>query len=107
VEDALGYRRKIDIIADILKVVRGNAKKTQIMYRANLSYAVMQKYLARLIKASLIKFDSNSNNFTLTHKGLDYLEEYQKYFYSNRRAEEHLDEVRKRQQLLTAFWSRD
>ena len=42
------YRGKLDIIADILRVVSGNAKKTQIMYQANLSYRVLQKYLAEI-----------------------------------------------------------
>ena len=101
------YRGRLDIIADILGVVSGDARKTQIMFRANLSYAVMQKYLAKITKASLIQFESKRNCYTLTEKGQKYLEEYQKYSSSNKRAEKHLNDVRKRQQLLTTFCSRE
>ena len=101
------YRRKLDIIADILAVAGGNAKKTQIMYKANLSYAVMQKYLAKLMTSSLIEFQAESNRYTLTEKGRRYLEEYQKYSYSNKLAEKSLNDVRRRQQLLATFCSKE
>jgi predicted transcriptional regulator len=47
----------LDIIADILQVVSQNAKKTQIMYQANLSYRVLQRYLRNITEASLIDFE--------------------------------------------------
>lgn len=42
----MGYRSRYEIIADMLNVVSGRAKKTKIMYQANLSYKLLQKYLA-------------------------------------------------------------
>ena len=62
------YRGKLDIIADILRVAMGNAKKTQIMYQANLSYKVLQKYLAEIIEASLISFEDEKRCYILTAK---------------------------------------
>ena len=54
------YRNKFDIIADILRVVKDNgAKKTQIMYGANLSYTVLTRYLNLVLDACLIKFESD------------------------------------------------
>jgi predicted transcriptional regulator len=40
----MNYRDKLDIIADILTVASRNAKRTQIMYQANLSYKVLCDY---------------------------------------------------------------
>jgi predicted transcriptional regulator len=57
------YRNRLDIIADILRVVSGNAKKTQIMYGSNLSYKVLQRYLAVVMKASLVSFDAGQEYY--------------------------------------------
>ena len=41
------HRSRLEILANILDVVNGNdgsAKRTQIMYQANLSFQVLQKY---------------------------------------------------------------
>jgi predicted transcriptional regulator len=73
------YRGRLDIIADILDVVSGDAKKTKIMYQANLSYAITQKYLAELTEASLISFKDEKLCYVLTDKGREFLRTYQEY----------------------------
>ena len=46
------YRERLDIVADMLQVVNeAGAKKTQIMYKANLSYNLLKKYLADIVEA--------------------------------------------------------
>jgi predicted transcriptional regulator len=50
------YRDRLAIIADILEVANRSVKKTQIMYQANLSYKVLQKYLTELSEATLLEF---------------------------------------------------
>ena len=57
----VNYRDRLDIIADILNVVSREAKKTQIMYQANLSYKVLQRYLNEIVDASLVTFENNNN----------------------------------------------
>jgi len=42
-------RNDLDICADILKVAKTGAKKTQIVYQANLNFKIVKKYLQRLI----------------------------------------------------------
>jgi len=84
------YRRRIDIIADILKVTETEAKKTQIMYRANLSYTVLQKYLAELTEASLINYTDDTQCYALTSKGREYLVLYKEYSKANKRIEKRL-----------------
>jgi predicted transcriptional regulator len=57
----MNYRSKLDIIADILVVARNDAKRTQIMYQANLSYKVLVKYLDEVVDSSLISFEHEHN----------------------------------------------
>jgi predicted transcriptional regulator len=99
------YRGRLDIIADILHVVSGNAKKTQIMYQANLSYAVLQKYLAEITGASLISFEDKRRCYILTTKGQEFLEAYQEYFKTNRQVEKRVDDVRTKKDFLEKLCS--
>jgi predicted transcriptional regulator len=46
------YRGKPAIYAKILEIATDKAKKTKIMYTANLSFNVYQKYLEHLISGS-------------------------------------------------------
>lgn len=99
------YRRKLDIIADILYVVSGNARKTQVMYQANLSYRVMQKYLAELTAASLIDYDDRRRCYVLTDKGRVFLSEYSEYSAFNSRMEKHLSDAREKKSSLEKMCS--
>jgi predicted transcriptional regulator len=99
------YRRRLDIIADILGVVSRNPKKTQIMYQANLSYAVMQKYLAKLTNVSLICFDEKKRLYVLTDKGRSFLDAYQEYSKTNQHLEKGLNAVRTKKNALEKLCS--
>ncbi len=94
------YRGRLDIIADILNVVSGNAKKTQIMYQANLSYKVLQKYLTEIVEASLISHVSPEQYYVLTPKGSEFLKAYRAYSKTNRNVEKRLDEVCSKRKVL-------
>lgn len=87
------YRNRLDIIADILQVVSQNAKKTQIMYQANLSYKVLQRYLGDITSASLIHFEIEEQCYVLTRKGREFLEAYKDYVRINKRVEKHINDV--------------
>ncbi len=89
----VSYRDHLDIVADILNVASRNAKKTQIMYQANLSYRVMQKYLAELNSAALIDYCDGTQCYMITSKGKQFLEDYKKYSVVNNRIEKALVEV--------------
>jgi predicted transcriptional regulator len=73
------YRKKIEIIADILNVAREGAKKTHIIYRGNLSFKVANMYLDVVVKAGLIRFDSKNGHYLLTEKGKRFLGRFQSY----------------------------
>ncbi len=94
------YRDKFDIIADVLNVACKNARKTQIMYQANLSFSVMQKYLSEIAKASLVRYEVESQSFLLTPKGREFLEAYKAYSKTFQYAEKRLNEVAAKKKIL-------
>ncbi|MEM1557855.1 MAG: winged helix-turn-helix domain-containing protein [Candidatus Bathyarchaeia archaeon] len=78
------YRRSFDIIAGIVRAVaKGATRKTRIMYDANLSYRLLDKYLKRTIELGFIRF--NNNYYEVTDKGRMFLDMYVKFSnkYSN------------------------
>jgi predicted transcriptional regulator len=89
----VNYRDHVTIVANILKVASHNAKKTQIMYQANLSYNVLQRYLSEISTASLVNFDSKSQSFVLTQKGQEFLNTYKEYAKNSKHVEKRLSEV--------------
>ncbi|SFM58519.1 winged helix-turn-helix domain-containing protein [Methanolobus profundi] len=62
----------MDITLDILKIALDGAKKTQIVYGANLNSTIANKYLARLEEKQLI--EQKGNIFITTDKGKTYRE---------------------------------
>jgi predicted transcriptional regulator len=94
------YRDKLDIIADILNVTSKEVKKTQIMYQANLSYRVLQKYLSEILDASLVRFDGSSQSYILTSKGQDYLFAYKEYSRTNKSIEKRLNDFSVKRKTL-------
>ena len=94
------YRGRLDIIADILSVASNEAKKTKIMYQANLSFKVLQKYLAEVIEASLVSFEGTKQCYQLTDKGRKFLDAYDQYWKTNRHIEKRLSEVANRRKTL-------
>ena len=87
-----GYRDRLQIIADILFIVSNRAKKTQIMYRANLSYRMLCRYLSEVVDAGLISFENN-DGYVLTDKGKEFLNRHEEYSKRCRSLEMHLNHV--------------
>jgi predicted transcriptional regulator len=70
-----GIRRSVvEIVAEMLFVCSNSgANKTAIMYRCNLSYAQLQRYLAVLCARKLLT--EKEGRFVVTDKGRDFLEQ--------------------------------
>jgi len=94
------YRDRFDIIADILYVASRDAKKTQIMYQANLSYKVLQRYLYDILDSSLVTFEKHKQCYTLTGKGQEYLDAYKDYARSSKSIEKHLNNFSIKKKVL-------
>ena len=71
-------RDRLYIIAEILTIAKDGCLKTQIMYRANLSFAQLNDYISFLTKLSLLKIqnENRKNTYRTTIKGNKYLEKY-------------------------------
>ena len=71
-------RDKLYIISEILEIAIDGALKTQIMYRANLSFTQLNDYLGFMLKIHLLeKIRQNGKDiYRSTEKGLDFLERY-------------------------------
>jgi predicted transcriptional regulator len=99
------YRGKFDIIADILNVVSQRPRKTQIMYQANLSFRILEKYLAELNGASLICYKDENQCYDLTLKGQQFLDAYKEYSKTSRHVEKVLNEVNSKKANLQKLFN--
>ena len=99
----VNYRDRLDIIADILSVVSRDAKKTQIMYQANLSYKVLQRYLNEVTDALLVTFEDQFQRYRLTFKGQQYLDAYKDYARCSRSMEKHLHDFSTKKSMLESL----
>jgi predicted transcriptional regulator len=68
-------RDKLSIMAEILEIAKPGTLKTQIMYKANLSFAQLNEYLRFMLKTRLLnKFNANGKDvYGSTKKGEDFL----------------------------------
>jgi predicted transcriptional regulator len=79
IRDTTSKRRdKLGIIAEILEIARNGTLKTQIMYKANLSFAQLNEYLKFMLKIRLLeKLDATGKEvYIATEKGLDFLQRH-------------------------------
>lgn len=86
------YRDRLQIIADILSIADRRAKKTRIMYQANLSYRLLCHYLSKVLDAGLIKSEDD-DCYVLTAKGKAFLSRHEEYSKRCRSLEQHLNHV--------------
>ena len=71
-------RSDIEISAAILQVARNGAKKSHIVYKANLNFKIGKKYLDRLINSGLLMGPNGDGRFfRTTEKGVDYIKYFQ------------------------------
>ena len=74
-------RNRLEIIYDILTVIKqknGTIKPTHILYKSNLSYAMMEEYLAELLEKEFIlaQVKDGKKTYAITEKGIQYLDKY-------------------------------
>jgi predicted transcriptional regulator len=68
------YRDSLSIIGDILRIADSGANKTKIMFSANLSFKLLEKYLAIVINSGLIEIRDKS--YELTPLGREFVKDY-------------------------------
>jgi predicted transcriptional regulator len=75
------HRGNFDIIADILDASYGGAKKTNLMYRCNLSFKQLKGYSRFLLENGMLRLNgrtsgSDTATFEVTEKGKEFLRAY-------------------------------
>ena len=76
-----GRRSLLQIKVDILRAVEnGYGKPTQIMYRANLSWNVLQAQLKSFIESGMLQVEEygSRRRYLITPKGTEMVDSYQK-----------------------------
>jgi len=77
----VGRRSLLQIKTDILKAVEdGYGKPTQIMYRANLSWNVLQAQLRSFVDSGMLQVEEygSRRRYLVTPKGSEMLDSYQR-----------------------------
>jgi predicted transcriptional regulator len=70
--DFMGKNRgRLSLVVAILDAASAGASKTRIMYMANLSYKLLQKYLETTMSLGFVRL--NGSNYELTAKGRHFL----------------------------------
>ena len=80
-------------------MVRKGAKKTRIMYQANLSYSLLERYLKDVLDAGLVRRGSD-NCYTLTRKGEEFFEKCREYEERSSKLEEQLNDADEERMIL-------
>ena len=74
-------RSEIEIINEILTLSSKGAKKTELLYQGNFSYAQLQSYLAYLMDKNILELQEIKNNgssskfYKTTPKGILFLQD--------------------------------
>ncbi len=92
-------RKRLQIIRDMLYAASEKTKKTRIMYQANLSYRLLEKYLKSLLESGLVERHDDSS-YLITWKGKNFLQMYNDYLEQCKRIGEEIRGVRKDRLLL-------
>src|SRR2546427_11403178 len=71
--ESSGRRNSLVITAQILESCRQGARRTHVLYRANLSFQQLNKYTALLEARNLLKYDADYRKYKITERGLIYL----------------------------------
>ncbi|MEM3703837.1 MAG: winged helix-turn-helix domain-containing protein [Candidatus Bathyarchaeia archaeon] len=77
-------RGELQILMDILTLSLREVKATHLMYKANLSYSTLRKYMSVALKQGLIRkvcSDDGSVAYIITDKGKLFLEKLKDVMY--------------------------
>lgn len=93
------YRTRLQIVAEILEIVKAGARKTHIMYRANLSYRLLCQYLDDVLKCKLVNIGDEDHYF-VSPNGMKFLQRFYKYSKRCELVRKQLELVAKERALL-------
>ena len=69
-------RDRIEIIAEILELCSAPKTKTHVMYGTNLSWKMLQHYLAELESLGLLSVQTKSSRYLASKRGREFVEKW-------------------------------
>jgi predicted transcriptional regulator len=84
-------RDRLSLTAAILEAAGSGANKTRIMFAANLSYKLLEKYLQAAIDAGFVRL--NDSNYVITDSGRDFLRKYHSFSKKRLQVEDALGDL--------------
>ena len=73
-------RNSLEITAEILQIAKEGAKKTHVVYRANLNFRILQHYLDDLENRGLVtNHVERGGLIKTTEKGIRFLKHYKEF----------------------------
>lgn len=97
------HRSKLQIIADMLFAAGKGSRKTHIMYGANLSYELTNRYLTDLLDAGLIELSDDA--YVVTEKGKEFLKGFRDYTEHQKEVSGQVEEVNNKKMKLEKMCS--
>jgi len=92
-------RDRISIIAAILEAANSGSSKTRILFKANLSFMLLEKYLNVSVSAGFVRVDDSI--YRLTVRGREYLKQYKLFEERYMRAQKLLETLDSERERLT------
>lgn len=71
------YRRRLDILSEILQIAQKGALQTKIMYATNTSHIQLKGCLKELVDKGFLTYDTKQKRYYATEKGIELLTKYQ------------------------------
>jgi predicted transcriptional regulator len=72
----MAKRNSLEIMTQILVLCKQPQTKTRVMYRTNLSWRMLQKYLSQLQSRGLLEVHHSLPKYATTQKGLKFVEKW-------------------------------
>lgn len=93
------HRSGLEIAVDVLSIVSVRTRKTRIMYQANLSFRLIEKYLAVLLQQGLLKCEAG-RCYLITQRGRRFLQMYTEYVERCKKIGDDVDDAHRRRRAL-------
>jgi predicted transcriptional regulator len=68
-------RTNLDVYVDILQSAMNGAKKTRIVYQANLNFQIAKRYMDNLVEGDFMEMEEDGS-FRTTTKGINFIKQY-------------------------------
>ena len=69
----MAKRDRVEIMAEILALCVEPKNKTHVMYGTNLSWKMLQQYLAHMQSRNLLEIKNDSTKYVTTKRGQDFV----------------------------------